>query len=159
MNQRAQFADTMLRLMTEDDRLAVLLGDVGPFTFREHMERWPGRCLNTGCTEAATVGMAAGMALEGLFPVVSTIEPFLLRRAYEFIRLDFAKQNLPGLFVAVGRDGYPGLGPSHECPEAGLLLSGLGGLSIFEPATADDVDRDIAWACRERRLTYVRLET
>lgn len=158
MNQRAQFAAAMLRLMADDDAIIVLLGDIGVHSFREHAERWPDRVINAGVCEQAMVGMAAGMALEGIYPVVSTIDSFLVRRAYEFIRLDFGEQGLAGLFVTVGGDSdYRALGASHMCAEGPRLMAQVPGMAVFKPSSADDARRAISIACAEHALAYVRL--
>lgn len=158
LTQRAQFAETMLRLMAEDEAIVVLLGDIGVHAFREHATRWPTRCLNVGVCEQGMVGMAAGMALEGLYPVVSTIDSFLVRRAYEFIRLDFGEQGLKGMFVTVGHDeDYVALGPSHCCIDGPFLMDWVAGMNVIEPTDADDVDLALTEAHRERDLAYIRL--
>lgn len=157
--QRQQFPLTMLRLMEADKKIVVLLGDVGTFAFREHMARWPARVLNAGCAESATVGMAAGLALEGFYPVVSTIDPFLVRRAYEFIYLDFGIQKLPGLFVTVGHDhDYPRLGPSHSGVGCEKMMRRVPNMYVWEPIDAADTDHVLSLAHRENVLAYVRLK-
>lgn len=158
MNQRRQFSATMLELMEKDESIVVLLGDIGVFSFRDHMARWPKRCINAGVSEQAMVGMAAGLALAGLYPVISTIDSFLARRAYEFIRLDFGEQQLPGLFVSVGHDGdYKGLGPSHACPEGRDLMQSVPGMYVTEPETPFQLEVELRRAVGARSLTYIRM--
>ena len=118
MTQRAAFIATVSRLMDEDDRIILLLCDIGVYGFRRLFQKHPKRCHNTGVTECGTVGMAAGLAASGYYPIVSTIDSFLMRRAYEFIRLDFRETGLAGLFVGVGgQREYRKLGPTHMLPE------------------------------------------
>lgn len=156
ISQRAQFPITMLRLMEQDDKIVVLLCDVGTFAFREHMSRWPDRCVNMGTCEGATVSFAAGMALEGLYPVISTIEPFLVRRAYEQIRLDL--QGLGACLVTVGHDrDYPTMGESHWCPEGLTLMAQVPGMKLVEPIDAEGVDAWLSCYIVHRSLAYVRL--
>ena len=85
--QRQQFVNTVSRLLAEDEKVVLLLGDISSFAFRDAMARFPERVLNVGTCEQASVGMAAGLALEGLYPIYHTIDPFLVRRAYEQVFL------------------------------------------------------------------------
>jgi transketolase len=148
----------MLDLMERDETVCVLLGDIGVWAFREHMARWPLRCVNVGVSEQAMVGMAAGMSAAGLFPVVHTIDSFLVRRAYEFIRLDFGEQRLAGLFVSVGHDyDYAALGPSHWCEEGADLMLRVRGMEVFEPENVVQVNDWINESVQDRQLTYLRL--
>ena len=160
MTLRSAFADTMLRLMEEDETVIVLLGDIGVWAFREHARRWPTRVINAGVAECGMVGMAAGLAMSGLYPVVSTISSFLVRRAYEFIRLDFGEQNLPGLFVGVGGEKeYAKLGPTHMCDEEFCLMDEIPrmALTYFKPQESQ-VDEWIRAAVGGRTLSYMSLE-
>lgn len=159
MNQRRTFAETMLSLMEQDDKIVCLLGDIGVFAFREHMARWPLRCINVGVCEQAMVGMAAGLSAAGLYPVIHTIDSFLARRAYEFIRLDFGEQRLGGLFVSVGHDyDYESLGPSHHCPEGASLMRFVRGMMVWEPESVEQVRLQMELACSGRALAYIRLK-
>lgn len=142
--------------MEDDARIVVLLADIGTFSFAEAFKRWPERCMNTACTEFGTVNLATGLAKSGLIPIVSTIASFLVRRAYEALYIH-GMNDLPGLFVSVGADGYPGLGRSHSAPEDVLLMRQIPGMAIRTPTTAIGVDTCIREAVTPATLTYVRL--
>jgi transketolase len=158
VSQRAQFAETMLRIMAEDEKIVVLLGDVGVFGFREHADRWPERVMNMGCCEQAMVSFGAGLAPEGLYPVISTIDPFLVRRAYEQIRLDLGGQGLGACLVTVGHNrDYSTMGESHWCPEGADMMRAVPGMQVFEPDNAWLADQMLMSACERRALAYVRL--
>jgi 1-deoxy-D-xylulose-5-phosphate synthase len=75
-------------------------------------ERFPGRYHDVGIAEQHAVTLAAGMACEGLKPVVAIYSSFL-QRAYDQLIHDVALQNLPVLF-AIDRAGLVGAdGPTH----------------------------------------------
>ena len=80
---RKQFVRTLLDVMEKDDRVVLLLGDIGVHGFREAFERFPTRTFNIGILEQASVGLAAGLAIENLIPVFHTIAPFIVERALE----------------------------------------------------------------------------
>ncbi len=82
--------------MDRDERIVVLLGDIGVFAFQDVFTKYPNRCFNIGICEQSMVGMAAGLSMAGLIPIVHTIEPFLVERAFEQIKDDFGYQELKG---------------------------------------------------------------
>ncbi len=108
---RWTFQIAFYELMQRDDRVILLWADVGAGLFVKHRADFPKRVINIGICEQATVSMAAGMAMEGLRPVVYTIMPFLLERAFEQIKIDVDQQNLP-----VGLVGHSNgeSGPTHQ---------------------------------------------
>jgi len=99
---RKQFVATIERLLDEDPRLVVLLGDIGVFAFRIAFKKHPKRVINIGILEQATVSLAAGLAKEGFIPLFHSIAPFVVERAFEQIKVDFGYQQLAGHFVSVG---------------------------------------------------------
>lgn len=136
---RKQFPKSVLEIMDKDERVIVLLGDIGVFAFKEIFNKYPTRCYNIGICEQTMVGMAAGLAMAGFIPIVHTISPFLVARAYEQIRDDFGFQNLIGTFVGV--DVYstsPNLGLTHSCPEDTLLMGCVPNMKVFIPESADE---------------------
>jgi 1-deoxy-D-xylulose-5-phosphate synthase len=73
---------------------------------------YPDRYFDVGIAEQHSVTLAAGMACEGLKPVVAIYSTFL-QRAYDQLIHDVALQNLPVLF-AIDRAGLVGPdGPTH----------------------------------------------
>lgn len=136
---RKQFPQTVLELMDKDERIVVLLGDIGVHAFRDVFAKYPKRCYNIGICEQTMVGMAAGMAMAGMIPIVHTIEPFLVDRAFEQIKLDFGYQELPGNIVGVDiSTTAPNLGYTHQCPYAISHMKDVQGMKTFEPSTAEE---------------------
>ena len=76
-------------------------------------ERFPSRYFDVGIAEQHAVTLAAGLACEGLKPVVAIYSTFL-QRAYDQLLHDVAMQNLPVVF-AIDRAGLVGAdGPTHS---------------------------------------------
>ncbi|MFK5970503.1 MAG: 1-deoxy-D-xylulose-5-phosphate synthase [Candidatus Marithrix sp.] len=74
---------------------------------------FPDRYIDVGIAEQHSVTLAAGLACEGLKPVVAIYSSFL-QRAYDQLIHDVALQNLPVLF-AIDRGGLVGAdGPTHS---------------------------------------------
>lgn len=153
-----QFPSTILDVLSHDERLQVLLGDIGVFGFRHVFAKYPKNITNIGILEQATVGVAAGMALAGDIPVVHTIAPFLVERAYEQLKVDFGYQNLGGNFVSVGGSyDYAALGCTHHCPADLSLLMNIPGFELVVPGTAKEFDSLFRARYASLTPTYFRL--
>ena len=113
---RNVFAETMLNLGKKNKKLVVIVGDISHGILKPFAKKFPKRYYNIGICESATVNMAAGLSKVGLNPVVHTIAPFLIERAYEQIKLDFGYQKLDVNLVSVGGSfDYSKLECSHHC--------------------------------------------
>ncbi len=144
-------------IMDKDDRVVVLLGDIGVHAFKGVFEKYPTRCYNIGICEQTMVGMAAGMAMAGLIPIVHTIEPFLVDRAFEQIKDDFGYQELKGTIVGVDvSKTAPNLGYTHQCPYALEHMSHVQGMKVFEPKTPEELDSILKE--NYESLNYIRIE-
>ena len=138
---RKQFITTVTDLFEKDDKCVLLLGDIGVFGFSSLAEKYPDRVINMGICEQATIGVASGMAKEGLHPIFYTIAPFAVERCLEQIKIDIGYQNLPVTIVSVGASyDYAGLGCTHHCPADISLLKTIPNISIFAPSYKEDVD-------------------
>ena len=107
------FGDWICDMAAEDDRLVGITPAMreGSGLVR-FSEQFPDRYYDVGIAEQHSVTLAAGLACEGLKPVVAIYSTFL-QRAYDQVVHDVALQNLPVLF-AVDRGGLVGPdGPTH----------------------------------------------
>ncbi len=142
--------------MDKDDKVVVLLGDIGVFAFTSVFEKYPNRIFNVGICEQSMVGMAAGLAMAGLIPIIHTIEPFLVERAFEQIKDDFGYQELKGVIVGVDvSDTAPNLGYTHQCPYALDMMRNVIGMNVFEPKDASDLDALLKE--NYKKLSYFRI--
>ncbi len=153
---RKQFVTTVTELLRNDQRYVLLLGDIGVHGFRDAFKEFPKRVYNIGILEQATVGMAAGLAMTGLVPIVHTIAPFLVERAYEQLKIDFGYQNLPGLFVSVGASyDYASLGCTHHCPADVSLIENIPNFHIKVPGNQAELDMALRFPPADP--TYIRM--
>ena len=72
----------------------LLVCDMGFGAVDKFKMEFPDRIFNVGIMEQGIVGIAAGMAMTGLIPIVYSIVNFLAFRSLEQIRNDVAHQNL-----------------------------------------------------------------
>jgi len=124
---RRAFGKTVVKLAEKDENVVLLSGDVEQ-DMDVFKEKFPDRYFNVGLCEQTMISMAAGMALEGMRPVIYSITPFLIERPFEQIKIDMDEQNLPVMLV--GQADYPTHGPTHRPLNAeglvGLLKNTFG---------------------------------
>ena len=84
--------DMVYKLAKQDPRIFFVGSDLGVGTLKEFKAEMPDRFFMEGVSEAAIIGLAAGLALEGKIVYVNTIATFLTRRCFEQIALDLCLQ-------------------------------------------------------------------
>lgn len=155
---RRQFATTTEDLMGNDPRLVLLLGDIGVFGFRNVFKRFPERTYNVGICEQAMTSLAAGLAKEGMIPILHSIAPFLVERSYEQLKIDFGYQRLSACIVSVGASyDYAALGCTHHCPGDIAVLLAIPDMQIVVPGTPAEFDVLLRTAYAHEHATYFRL--
>lgn len=131
---RRAFLETLTELVSADPKVMLLTGDTGFHVFDQFRERFPGNFLNVGISEAAMIGLAAGLALEGRQVFVYAIAPFATLRCLEQIRVDLCGQNLPVKIVGVGAGlTYGAAGPTHHAIEDLGVLRPLPNMTVICP--------------------------
>ncbi len=155
---RDTFVRTTAALLDEDPRAAVVLADISAGLFDRAAARHPDRVLNVGIREQLMVGVAGGLALSGMRPIVHTYAPFLVERAYEQIKLDLVHQDVGAVLVSVGASyDSSGSGRTHHAPGDVALLDGLDGMSVHVPGHRDEVERLLREAVASGGRAYIRL--
>ncbi len=100
-------------------------------------ELYPKRYFDVGIAEQHAVTLAAGMACDGMKPVVAIYSTFL-QRAYDQLIHDVALQNLPVLF-AIDRAGLVGPdGPTHAGSFDLSFLRAIPNMVIMAPANENE---------------------
>ncbi|HXX35731.1 MAG TPA: 1-deoxy-D-xylulose-5-phosphate synthase [Thermodesulfobacteriota bacterium] len=108
------FGETLCQLARKNRRLVAITAAMQSGTGLEEFARYfPDRFYDIGIAEQHAVTFAAGLALEGMKPVVAIYSTFL-QRAYDQVLQDVCLQNLPVVF-ALDRGGIVGEdGPTHQ---------------------------------------------
>lgn len=155
---RNAFAQEITRLGAEDQRVVLLSGDIGNKLFDEFKDRCPGRFLNCGISEANMMGMAAGMAMNGLRPVIYTITPFTTTRCFEQIRVDVCYHHAPVMIVGTGAGlSYAELGATHHSCEDMAILRTLPGMTVFAPCDSTELRLGLKAALGQPGPVYMRI--
>lgn len=107
------FSDWLVDMATQDERLIGITPAMCDGSgLNAFAEQFPDRFYDVGIAEQHALTFAAGMACDGLKPVVAIYSTFL-QRAYDQFIHDIALQNLPVMF-AIDRAGLVGAdGPTH----------------------------------------------
>lgn len=157
MNMRQQFVATTNELIENNPKVALLLGGISVASFTENLNKYPNRVFNAGISEQAIVSAASGMAVTGMIPIIHTIAPFLVERAYEQLKLDFGYQKLGGNFITTGASlDYSSFGSTHQCPADIGVLKQIPGMQIVVPGTAEEFDTIFRSTYDNGCPTYIR---
>ena len=136
---RREFAKLCLETVKNDSKSVVMVGDISHFLLRETEQVAPDRFYNIGICEQSMVGMASGMAIEGMRPIIHTIAPFLVERAFEQIKNDIGYQNTEVTIVTVGGTyDYSDLGCTHHCYGDIAMMRLIPNMQVFEPSTPQE---------------------
>ena len=110
-------------------------------------ERFPQRYFDVGIAEQHAITFAAGLACEGMRPIVAIYSTFL-QRGYDQLLHDVALQNLPVVF-ALDRGGLVGAdGPTHHGSFDLSYLTCIPNMVIMTPGDEEE--------CRKMLTTAVR---
>lgn len=139
---RSKFVKLLLQEMRVDERIFVLLADLGYNLFDELKQVYPNRCLNVGASEQLMIGMATGLAIEDKIPVCYSITPFLVYRPFEFIRNYMQYEQLPLKLVGSGRDkDYLSAGFTHHSEDVSLILNQLNNIKTYYPNDENNLNQ------------------
>ena len=150
------FGDWLCDMAKEDNRLVAVTPAMcegsGMVRFAEE---FPERYHDVGIAEQHALTFAAGLACEGMRPVVAIYSTFL-QRAYDQLIHDIAIQNLP-VMMAIDRGGLVGAdGATHHGAFDLSFLSCVPNLVIMTPSDEDECRRMLSTAYRHAGPTAVR---
>ncbi len=155
---RNAFADEITQTAKADPRVVLLSGDIGNRLFDKLRAQSPNQFLNCGVAEQNMMGMAAGMGLSGLRPIVYTITPFTTVRCLEQIKVDVAYHESPVIIVGTGSGlSYASLGPTHHSLEDFAIFRSIPNLQVLAPWDAPSLRACLRMALQSGKPTYMRI--
>jgi 1-deoxy-D-xylulose-5-phosphate synthase len=140
------FGTALCELAARDPRIVAITAAMPEGTgLAEFARKYPDRFFDVGIAEPHAVTFAAGLATQGLRPVVAIYSTFL-QRALDAIIHDVALQGL-GVTFAIDRAGLVGAdGPTHHGVFDLAYLGMVPGLRLSAPACLEDLSSELALA-------------
>jgi len=145
---RTAFIRALLELAENDERIYLIVGDLGYSVVERFAQRFPSRYLNVGVAEQNMTGIAAGMALSGKVVFTYSIANFPTLRCLEQIRNDVCYHEADVKIVSIGGGlAYGALGMTHHATEDLAIMRALPGMVAVapgDPIEAEGATRAIA---------------
>lgn len=139
-------------------KIALLLGDIGVFSFKSAFDYDSSRIYNMGILEQSMIGVAGGMADQGLIPFVHSIAPFVTERCFEQLKLDLGYESRNVFVISVGASyDYAALGVTHHCSNDLNIVSSIPNFKVFCPGNFYDFQTIINGNLDGQFPKYIRL--
>jgi len=154
----APFGHALVELARRRPEIVGLTADLGKYTdLHIFAQAFPDRFYQMGMAEQVLMAAAGGMAREGCIPFATTYAVFAARRAYDFICLSIAEENLPVKIVCALPGLTTGYGPSHQATEDLAIFRGMPNLTIVDPCDAIDIEQAVPAIADHPGAVYMRL--
>jgi len=156
---RDAYGDALVSLGKKRNDVVVLDADLsGSTKTSKFAKAFPDRFFNIGIAEQDMMGTAAGLAVGGKLPFVSTFAVFATGRAWEQVRQSICYPNLSVKIVAshagitVGEDGG-----SHQSIEDIAVMRVIPNMTVIVPADGPETMQAIEAAAELKGPCYVRV--
>jgi transketolase len=158
-SMRGWFAYELYKQMAKDERIWLLVGDLGYKAFDYIKKDFPGRFINCGAAEQAMMGIATGLALNGKIPFVYSITTFLLYRPFETIRNYINHEKIPVKLIGGGRNkDYVHDGFSHWAQEDKQVLKIFNNIKAIWPENKEEVPTILEKMIKDNNPWYLNLK-
>lgn len=137
-DRRTALQEGLVRLIEAGKEIVCVSVDSAS-RFKKVKDRYPQRIIECGICEQAGMGICAGIALQGLIPVISGYATFLTMRAFEQVRTDICRWSL-NVKICGTDTGFSAqyAGFTHQALEDIAILSTLENIVICEPCDYED---------------------
>ena len=156
--EAAPFGHALVELAREREEVVGLTADLSKYTDLHVLaDAMPERFYQMGMAEQVMVSAAAGLAREGFIPFATTYAVFASRRAYDFIAMAIAEENLSVKLCCALPGLTTGYGPSHQATEDLAIFRGLPNMTILDPCDAVDIRQSVRAMADHPGPVYSRL--
>jgi transketolase len=155
---RTAFIKQLTEEAKTNDKIFLIVGDLGFSVIEEFADMFPDRFINAGIAEQNMIGVAAGLAKEGFNVYVYSIGNFPTLRCMEQIRYDIAYHNLNVKIVSIGAGyAYGSLGASHHATEDIGMLRTIPNMIVCSPGDPIEAKAITAISSMHQGPMYLRL--
>ena len=155
---RTAFIDQLIKERETNDKIFLIVGDLGYNVVNTFAEKFPNSYLNAGIAEQNMIGVAAGLASEGYIVYVYSIGNFPTLRCLEQIRNDISYNNLNVRIVSVGAGfAYGSLGASHHTTEDLGIMRTLPNMVVASPGDPVEAKQITSMSVSHKGPMYLRL--
>ncbi len=155
---RNAFINELVTAAMQNNRIALVVGDLGHGVVEPFASQFPERFFNSGIAEQNMMGLSAGLASEGYHVFVYSIANFPTFRCAEQIRNDVDYHQLPVTVVSVGGGlAYGNLGYSHHAVQDYALIRTMPNMLIAAPGDPMEVRACMRYLINNPQPSYLRL--
>lgn len=153
------FGAAMMDLASQDEKLAILTADLSFYSGLARVERdFPEKIYNLGIAEQNMIGVAAGMAKEGLNVYATTYATFASTRCCDQVRVNMGYMKLPIKLVGLTAGLCVGiLGGTHISCEDISILRSIPNLVVLSPADCTETVKATLASSELNQPVYLRL--
>ena len=150
------FGDKLVELAKKNEKIVAITASMKDGTgLTRFSEEFPDRFFDIGIAEQHALGLAAGMAIDGMIPVVPIYSSFY-QRAYDQVIHDIALQNLP-VVMCVDRAGIVGAdGETHQGTLDMAFFRLVPNLTILAPKDFQELEDMLAFAVELKKPVVIR---
>jgi transketolase len=154
----APFGNALIAAARDNPKIVGLTADLAKYTdLHVFAKEYPDRFYQMGMAEQVMISAAAGLAREGFTPFATTYAVFAARRAYDFICMAIAEEELDVKIVCALPGLTTGYGPSHQATEDIAIFRGMPNLTIIDPCDALDIETAVPVIAAHKGPVYMRL--
>ena len=150
------FGDKLIKLAEKNEKIVAITAAMKDGTgLKEFSKRFPTRFFDVGIAEQHALGLAAGLAKEGMIPVVPIYGSFY-QRAYDQVIHDICMQNLP-VVMCVDRAGLVGAdGETHHGAFDMSFFKIIPNITILAPKDFKELEKMLKFAVNLGKPVVIR---
>ena len=159
IGSRAAYGMTLFDLAPEYDDLMVVTADTSTSAGLDRFRNtYPDKYLDVGIAEQNAMGIAAGLASEGMTVALSTFAPFQTMRCCEQIKVNLGYMKHKVVFTGLASGVVLGtLGYTHCCIEDMAIMRAIPNITVLSPADCGETAKAVEAALNHHESVYIRL--